>query len=157
MDAGLTGELIFTLYRVRFTEPGVGTYLRRWGLPFQRPDKRAAEQDPEAVRTWGAEGTTSVVRRTGNQFSVNAMSVISTKGRMHFTVFTGTFDAKVMCRFLALFVGHFDRKVHLIIDRHSAHRSKAVRAWLAGHKDPDRAALPALTLNRAQPRRVGQC
>ncbi|WP_331276055.1 hypothetical protein [Streptomyces sp. Qhu-G9] len=27
------------------------------------------------------------------------------------------------------------RKVHLIVDRHSAHRSKSVRAWLADHKD----------------------
>ncbi|MCQ0023421.1 IS630 family transposase [Streptomyces somaliensis DSM 40738] len=76
-----------------------------------------------------------MVRRTGNRFSVNAMSAISTRGRMHFMVLTGTFDAKVMSRFLARLVGHFDRKVHLIVDRHSAHRSKAVRAWLADHKD----------------------
>lgn len=169
---GLIGELIFKLYRVRFTEPGVGKYLKRWGLTFQRPDKRAVEQDPETVRvwreetwpairakakaekgevlfadqvgtrsdqvtgrTWGAKGTTPVIRRTGNRFSVNAMSAISTKGRMHFMVFTESFDAKVMCRFLARLVGSFDRKVHLIVDRHSAHRSKAVRAWLSRHKD----------------------
>ncbi|MFD5937314.1 IS630 family transposase [Streptomyces sp. NPDC060333] len=169
---GQIGELIFKLYRVRFTEPGVGKYLNRWGLTFQRPDKRAVEQDAEAVRvwheetwpairarakaenaevlfgdqvgvrsdqvtgrTWGAKGATPIVRRTGNRFSVNAMSAISTRGRMHFMVFTESFDAKVMCRFLARIVGHFDRKVHLIVDRHSAHRSRTVRAWLAGHKD----------------------
>ncbi|MYV48068.1 IS630 family transposase, partial [Streptomyces sp. SID2888] len=146
--------------------------LKRWGLTFQRPDKRAVEQDPEAVRvwheetwpairakakaergevlfadqvgirsdqvtgrTWGARGSTPVVRRTGNRFSVNAMSAISTKGRMHFMVFTESFDARVMCRFLARLVGHFDHKVPLIVDRHSAHRSKTVRAWLADHKD----------------------
>ncbi|MFF3733386.1 IS630 family transposase [Streptomyces sp. NPDC002476] len=168
----LTGELIFKLYRIRFTEPGVGKYLKRWGLTFQRPDERAVEQDAEAVRvrheetwpairarakaergevlfagqvgvrsdqvtgrTWGARGTTPVVRRTGNRFSVNAMSAISTKGRMHFMVFTESFDAKTMCRFLDRLVGHFDRKVHLIVDRHSAHRSKTVRTWLADHKD----------------------
>ncbi|MGW7332965.1 helix-turn-helix domain-containing protein [Streptomyces sp. NPDC054840] len=33
------------MYGVRFTEPGVGKYLKRWGLTFQRPDKRAVEQD----------------------------------------------------------------------------------------------------------------
>ncbi|WP_420713330.1 winged helix-turn-helix domain-containing protein [Streptomyces sp. NRRL WC-3549] len=37
---------------MRLTEPGVGTYLKRWGLSFQRPDKRAVEQDPGAVRRW---------------------------------------------------------------------------------------------------------
>ncbi|MDX3078629.1 IS630 family transposase [Streptomyces sp. MI02-7b] len=168
----LIGELIFKLYQVRFTEPGVGKYLKRWGLTFQRPDKRAVEQDPEAVRTWceetwpairaranaegaevffgdqvgirsdqvtgrtwGEQGRTPIVRRTGTRFSTNAMSAISTKGRMHFMVFTETFDAKVMCRFLDRLVGHFDQKVHLIVDRQSAHRSKAVRAWLADRKD----------------------
>ncbi|WP_245699554.1 hypothetical protein [Streptomyces roseifaciens] len=51
-----------------------------------------------------------MVRRTGNRFSVNAMAAIKTRGRMHFMVFTESFDAKVMCRFLTLLVGHFDRK-----------------------------------------------
>ncbi|MFE8979106.1 transposase [Streptomyces cyaneofuscatus] len=60
------------------------------------------------------------------------MSAIST---MHFMVFTESFDAKVMCPFLARIVGHFDHKVHLIVDRHSAHRSKTVRAWLADHQE----------------------
>ncbi|WP_409473352.1 IS630 family transposase [Streptomyces sp. HC307] len=164
------GDLIAKLYRVRLTGQGVGTYLRRWGLSFQRPDKRAVEQDAEAVRvwreetwrrstrrlrvvrcssptrpgirsdqvtgrTWGARGCTPVVRRMGNRFSVNAMSAISTKGRMHFMVFTETFDADVMCRFLDRLAGHFDRKVHLVLDGRSAHRSRKVRAWLAEHPD----------------------
>ncbi|WP_417803769.1 IS630 family transposase [Streptomyces xiangluensis] len=178
-DLGLAGQLwtragvrdlITKLYRVRLTEQGVGKYLRRWGLSFQRPDKRAVEQDAEAVRvwreetwltiratakvgngevlfadqagvrsdqvtgrTWGEKGRTPIVRRSGNRFSVNAMSAISTKGRMHFMVFTETFDADVMCRFLDRLAGHFDRKVHLVVDGHSGHRSRKVRAWLADH------------------------
>ncbi|WP_031511521.1 IS630 family transposase [Streptomyces megasporus] len=166
------GELIVKLYRVRLTEPGVGTYLKRWGLSFQRPDRRAVEQDPEAVarwceeawptiraqaradngeilfadqvgvrsdqvtgRTWGEKGRTPVVRRTRNRFSVHAMSAISTKGRMHLMVFTEAFTAEVMVRFLDRLIGHFDRQVHLIVDGHSAHRSRKVRTWLADHPD----------------------
>lgn len=44
--------MIAKLYRVRLTEQGVGKYPRRWGLSFQRPDKRAVGQDAEAVRVW---------------------------------------------------------------------------------------------------------
>ncbi|WP_241740844.1 winged helix-turn-helix domain-containing protein [Streptomyces sp. L2] len=51
----LIGDLIAKLYRVRLTEVGVGKYLKRWGLSFQRPDKRAVEQDPLAVRRWHRE------------------------------------------------------------------------------------------------------
>ncbi|WP_435866376.1 helix-turn-helix domain-containing protein [Streptomyces wuyuanensis] len=63
---GRIGELIFKLHGVRFTEPGVGKYLKRWGLTFQRPDKRAVEQDPEAVRIWREE-TWSAIRARGRR------------------------------------------------------------------------------------------
>ncbi|WP_443046635.1 IS630 family transposase [Streptomyces sp. DSM 40750] len=102
-------------------------------------DQVGIRSDQVTGRTWGAKGCTPVVRRTGNRFSVNAMSAISTKGRMHFMVFTETFDADVMCRFLERLAGHFDRKVHLVLDGHSAHRSRKVRAWVADH--PDRIEL----------------
>ncbi|MFJ8312878.1 MULTISPECIES: IS630 family transposase [unclassified Streptomyces] len=161
----LVGDLMAKLYRVRLTESGVGTYWKRWGLSFQRPGKRAVEQDPEAVarwheetwpaigprrrrraaeilfadqvagRTWGEKGHSPIVRRTGNRLSVNAMSAISTKGRMHFMVFTDSFDAGVRCRFLERLVGHFDHKIYLVVDGHSAYRSKTVRTWLAAHTD----------------------
>ncbi|MFE5907861.1 transposase [Streptomyces wedmorensis] len=62
---------------------------------------------------------------------MKAKSAISIRGRMHFMVFTESFDAKVKCRFLARIVGHFDHKAHLIVDRHPAHRSKIIRDWLA--------------------------
>jgi transposase len=58
------GDLIAKLYRVRLTEQGVGKYLRRWGLSFQRPDKRAVEQDAEAVRVWREE-TWPAIRAQG--------------------------------------------------------------------------------------------
>ncbi|WP_405483394.1 IS630 family transposase [Streptomyces sp. NBC_00009] len=180
-DVGLVGQLwtwtlvcdlIAKLYRVRLSEPGVGKYLKRWGLSFQRPDKRAAEQDPEKVarwheqtwpairarakadggeilfadqigvrsdqvtgRTWVEKGRTPIVRHTGNRFSVNAMSAISTKGRMHFMVFIESFDSAVMCRFLDRLVKHFDHEIHLVFDGHSAHRSKKVKDWLADHAE----------------------
>ncbi|MFF4407346.1 transposase [Streptomyces sp. NPDC001404] len=47
-------------------------------------DQVGIRSDQVTGRTWGAKGTTPIVRRTGNRFSVNAMSAISTRGRMHF-------------------------------------------------------------------------
>ncbi|WP_455753957.1 transposase [Streptomyces griseus] len=40
------------------------------------------------------------MRRSGNRFSVNAMLASSTRDRIHFMVFTGSFTVEVMCRFL---------------------------------------------------------
>lgn len=98
-------------------------------------DQVGIRSDHITGRTWGEKGRPPIVRRTGNRFSVNAVSAISTKGRIHFMVFTESFNARIMCRFLDRLIGHFDRKVHLVVDRHSAHRSRAVRAWLADHTD----------------------
>ncbi|GAA2401850.1 hypothetical protein GCM10010420_31070 [Streptomyces glaucosporus] len=38
-------------------------------------------------------------------------------------------------RFLDRLIGQFDRQIHLIVDGRSAHRSRKVRTWLAGHPD----------------------
>ncbi|MEU2897599.1 transposase [Streptomyces sp. NPDC001273] len=61
---------------------------------------------------------------------MNAMSAISTRGRMRFMVFTESFTAEVMCRFLGRLAGQLDHRVQLVADGHSAHRSKKVRDWL---------------------------
>ena len=66
-DVGLSGqlwtkhlvsELNASEYRVRLAEPGVGKYLKPWGMPFQRPNNRRVEQDQEAARARLEEGMT---------------------------------------------------------------------------------------------------
>ncbi|MGW5798190.1 IS630 family transposase [Streptomyces bacillaris] len=117
------------------TWPKIRAKARKDGGEILFADQGGIRSDQVTGRTWGERGRTPVVRRSGNRFSVNAMSAISTKGRMHFMVFTESFTAEVMCRFLDRLVGHFDRKVHLVVDGHSAHRSRKVRDRLAAHPD----------------------
>ncbi|OCC09867.1 hypothetical protein A3Q37_04456 [Streptomyces sp. PTY087I2] len=161
----LIGDLTAKLCRARLTEPGVGKYLKRWGLPSQRSDTRAVQQDPQAVRrwheetwpaiqvrakaeggealftdqvtgrTWGQMGKTPVVRRSGNRFSTNAMSASRTKGRKHSMIFAESFTAEVMGRFLDRLAGHFEHKTHLVVDGNSARRSRKGRDWSAAHPD----------------------
>lgn len=56
-------------------------------------DQVGIRSDQATGRTWGTKGCTPIVRRSGNRFSVNAMSAISPKGHMHFMAFAETFDA----------------------------------------------------------------
>jgi transposase len=46
------GELIQQQWGIGLSQTTVGRYLRAWGLPPQKPAKRAREQCPEAVRGW---------------------------------------------------------------------------------------------------------
>lgn len=59
------------------------------------------------------------------------MSAVSAKGALWFTVFLGRFTAPVFTAFLDQLARQAGQKVHVIVDRHPVHRSKAVRKWLA--------------------------
>src|ERR687885_1776705 len=48
-------ELITQRYGLLLARTTVGAYLRRWGFNPQRPQRRALEQHPAAVRRWLAE------------------------------------------------------------------------------------------------------
>jgi transposase len=48
-------ELIARRYGVRLARTTMGAYLRGWGFSPQKPQRRALEQNPAAVRRWLAE------------------------------------------------------------------------------------------------------
>lgn len=86
-------------------------------------------------RSWAPTGTTPVVRVTGKRLRVNAVSAVSTKGALWFTVFLGSFTAAVFTGFADRLARQAGRKVHVIADRHPVHRSRAVRQWLAANAE----------------------
>src|SRR5215212_2674159 len=49
------GELIARRYGLQLARTTVGAYLRGWGFSPQKPQRRALEQNPAAVRRWLAE------------------------------------------------------------------------------------------------------
>src|SRR6266496_1831707 len=109
--------------------PSAGTCVRG-GLSPQKPQRRALEQNPVAVRRWLAEqypairaqarreggvvlwldelgvrsdapvGHTPVIKRTGKRFGVNLLSAISGEGLLRFRLFTGSFAGPVLVDFL---------------------------------------------------------
>jgi transposase len=48
----LVGQLMRKRFGVELTVKGVGKYPKRWGFSWQKPLRRAYEQDPEAIRAW---------------------------------------------------------------------------------------------------------
>ena len=52
---GRVADLIARLFRVRYTDRGVGYLLRRLGFSPQVPVHRAAERDETAIETWRRE------------------------------------------------------------------------------------------------------
>jgi transposase len=111
--------------------PAIREQARAEGAAVLFGDQVGVRSDQLAGRTWGRKGQTPTVARAGNRFGLNAMSTISTTGELHFTVFREAFNAATFIAFLERLLGQFDRKIHLIVDGHSAHRAKLVRQWVA--------------------------
>lgn len=122
------------------TYPALRAKAKDEGAVIMFGDQVGARSDHLSGRTWGAKGNTPVVARTSKRFGMNAMSAISTRGRMYFTIFEDRFCAATCIAFLAKLIGHFKgQKIHLVLDGHSVHKSKAVREWVAAR--PDRIEL----------------
>ncbi|WP_157117781.1 IS630 family transposase [Nocardia vaccinii] len=56
-------QLAWNLFGVSYTERGMGKLLRRMGLSFQRPDRRAIEANPEAMAEWVETTYPALARR----------------------------------------------------------------------------------------------
>lgn len=96
-------------------------------------DQMGLRSDHRAGTSYSKRGVTPVISGTGQRFRCNMMSTITNHGSLAFMVFTESFTANVMIRFLSRLVRHAGRKVFLIVDGHPVHKSATVRRWLEKH------------------------
>jgi transposase len=93
-------------------------------------DEMGLRSDHNVGRTYGLIGKTPVVRRSGNRFSCNMISVITNLGKLSFMIFHENFTSEVFLKFLNRLIQQAPRKVFIIVDRHKSHKSKQVQQWL---------------------------
>ena len=91
--------------------------------------------DHQAGKSYAPIGETPVIKKTGQRFSLNMVSAISNKGHVGFMILDGTFNGGVFLEFLTRLIKHKQQKIFLIVDGHSAHKTKIVKAWLKEHAD----------------------
>jgi len=98
-------------------------------------DEMGMRSDHQAFRSYGKKGQTPVIQGTGQRFGCNMISTITNLGTLRFKVFHGSFTTKVFIDFLGRLIRNSKRKIYLIVDRHSVHKSKAVKKWLEQNKN----------------------
>jgi len=125
------------------------TLVRKWlKKSFPEIKKRALKQgadiyfgdaahirsDHHSGRTWGIKGKTPVVETTGSRFGLSLISAITSKGQMRFMVVEGGVKSDVFIKFLKRLMVGAKRKIFLIVDNGSAHKSKKTKAFLESQK-----------------------
>ena len=98
-----------------------------WGDPM------GLRSDHQAGTSYSKRGVTPVIPGTGQRFRCNLISTVTNRGSLAFMVFTESFTAPVMIRFLKRLTRHAGRKVFLIVDGHPVHKSGVVRRWVGAH------------------------
>lgn len=97
-------------------------------------DEAGVRSDHHAGTTWAERGKTPVVSSTGARFGLNIISAVSAQGEFRFMTVPGRVNSGVFITFLKRLVHGAERPVYLIVDSHSAHRSKAVETFVQSLK-----------------------
>ncbi len=97
-------------------------------------DAAHIRSDHHAGKTWGIKGETPVVESTGARFSFSLISAISSRGLMRFMVREGGVNSAVFIEFLKRLIAGGKRKIFLIVDGGSAHKSKVTKAFVESVK-----------------------
>lgn len=98
-------------------------------------DEVGMRSDHQAGKSYAPKGQTPVIKKTGQRFSLNMVSAISNKGHVEFMILDGTFNGTVFLEFLARLIKYKQQKIFLVVDGHSAHKTKAIKAWIEENKN----------------------
>jgi len=115
--------------------PAIKKKAKKQNAVIYFEDEVGMRSDHQAGKSYAPKGETPIIKKTGQRFSLNMVSAISNKGHVEFMILDGTFNGGVFIDFLTRLIKHKQYKIFLVVDGHSAHKTKLVKAWLEEHKD----------------------
>ncbi len=115
--------------------PKIKTRAIKEGARIYWGDEMGMQSSDNRGRAYGLKGKTPVIKKTGARFKCNMLAVISPQGFMNWMVFEDNFTSAKFIVFLGRLIRQIKQKVFLILDNHSVHHSKKVKAYVEKHKD----------------------
>lgn len=110
--------------------PAIASRAKAGKAEIHWGDQMGLRSDHQTGTSYSKRGVTPVIPGTGQRFRCNMISTVTNRGSLAFMVFTESFTAPVMVRFLKRVTRHAGRKVFLIVDGHPVHKSARVRNWV---------------------------
>jgi transposase len=117
------------------TYPAVQAEAKAAGASIFFGDEASVRTDYHAGTTWAPVGRTPVVRGTGNRQSINMISAVSGRGKLHFSIIDGNTNAENFIEYLKKLMHDIPGKIFLIVDGHSAHTAKVTRQFVEDNND----------------------
>jgi len=98
-------------------------------------DESGLRSDHHAGKSFSPKGNTPIVKKTGKRFGINMISAVSAQGGKRFMLYNGKFNSDLYILFLKQLIKKSKRKIYLIVDNYSVHKTKKVQQWIARHED----------------------
>jgi len=117
------------------TYPAIEAQAEREGAEILWADEVGVAADQHPGYGYARVGEPATMEVPKPHIRVNQISAISNEGTVRFMTYKGSLDAAVFLLFLARLIAGASRKVLLIVDRLQAHKTPAVDAWVAAHRD----------------------
>ncbi|MDP2950348.1 MAG: IS630 family transposase [Chloroflexota bacterium] len=111
--------------------PAIRAEAAKVGATIYFADEAGVRSDFHAGATWAPVGQTPIVRTTGARHSVNLISAVSARGALRFATYEGKFTSATFTTFCKRLMHDTNGPVFLIVDGHPAHRSNAVKEFVA--------------------------
>lgn len=87
-------------------------------------DEASIRTDYHSGTTWAPVGQTPIVRGTGERKSVNMISAISTRGKLHFSFLDGNLNSALFIDYLKNLMHDVPGPIFLVVDGYPSHKSK---------------------------------
>jgi len=113
--------------------PKIAAKAKKAGATIFFCDEAGVRTDHHSGTTWAERGKTPIVRGTGRRSSLNMISAVSAKGKLHFC-FAGRVNAGSFTEYLKKLLHDVRGKIYLIVDRHSAHTAGKTKQFVASTK-----------------------
>ncbi len=115
----------------RFKEeeyPAIVERAKKLGASIFFSGEAGVRSDCHTGTTW--RGHTPIVRGTGQRRSLNMISAVSAKGKLHFTFVEGKVNADAFICYLQKLLHDVKGKIFLIVDGHPSHKASKVRQFV---------------------------
>jgi transposase len=110
--------------------PAIAAEAKAQGAAIFFGDEASVRTDFHSGTTWAPVGQTPIVRGTGKRKSVNMISAVSARGKMHFSFVDGNVNADAFIEYCKKLLHDIPGKIFLIVDGHGAHKAKKTQEFV---------------------------
>jgi transposase len=118
----------------RDTYPAIARRARAEQADIYFWDESGFRADAVQGKTWGAKGHTPVVQVPGQRQRIGAASAVSAQGAFWFATYEGGLKGEAFVAWLDRLMYRRKKPLHLILDCLPAHKTSAVREYVARKK-----------------------